>query len=332
MREREEARRDPRGWLDRTMRGYQPAAILLAAGHLGLFAGLGERARTAADLARERDLDARAVETVLLALAGLGVVDREGDGFRLAAAFAPYLLPDRPETLASILDHNHHLLQRWAHLEEVVRTGRPVPRRERSAGELRAFICGMADISRAVSAEVAGLVDLADRRRLLDVGGGPGTSSIALARRWPDLRCVVFDLPGPLAIAREQIAAAGLADRVSVREGDYFHDELGEGFDAMYVSNIVHSLGPGQVRDLLAKCRRAATADGLILLKDFLLDESRCEPVGAAVFGVNMLVGTEAGRSYTVGEVEDLLREVGFAPVGVLRVGSHSRVAVARAL
>lgn len=322
----------PREWLDRTMRAYQPAAILLAAGQAGVFAALGEKQRTAAELAAELKLDPRALETVMLALAGLGVLHHDGERFRLSPAHAPYLLPGRPETLASILAHNHHLLTRWARLGEVLRTGRPVPREARPPDEMRAFICGMADISRAVSVEVAERIDLGDRRRMLDVGGGPATAAIAFCRRWPQLSAVVFDLEGPLGIARETIAEAGLQDRIEVRAGDYYEDELGEGFDLAYLSNIIHSMPPDEARMLLGKCRRALGRDGLIMVKDFLLEAARTEPAAAAVFSVNMLIGTEGGRSYTLAEVEDLLRATGFASVGVFKAGRDSRVAVARAV
>lgn len=53
----------------------------------------------------------------------------------------------------------------------------------------------------------------------LDVGTGVGALSIAMARKWPSLHAVGLDVWGPaLALARKNVAAAGLQDRVSVRE------------------------------------------------------------------------------------------------------------------
>jgi cyclopropane fatty-acyl-phospholipid synthase-like methyltransferase len=56
---------------------------------------------------------------------------------------------------------------------------------------------------------------------LLDVGGGPGTYSILLTGRFPGLHSEVLELPGVAAVAREIVAAAGAADRVTLRDGDY---------------------------------------------------------------------------------------------------------------
>jgi SAM-dependent methyltransferase len=306
--------------------------IFLSALRVGVFAAIGREARRADDLAEDLDLDERALETVLLALAAIEVLVREEDGrFRIAPDFAPYLLPDGEKTQANIFAHHYHLMRRWVRLVEVLRTGHPVPRdpEGRTPRQLRDFIYGMADISRSSSVEVAEKVDLSGRRRLLDLGGGPGTAAITFAAKWPQLTCVVFDLPDVIEIAREQIARAGLGERVTVLVGDYHTDGLGEGYDVVYASNIIHSLGPANVRMLCAKAHRALEPGGLFVLKDFFLDNTRTRPVHSARFSVNMLVGTEEGRAYALGETRKILARVGFGEVEVIPVAAHSMMLLA---
>jgi len=324
---------EPRVRLDALAQGYQNAFILLTANHLGLFRALRDGPRAAADLAAELQVDARALELVLLALAAEAVLVRTGDRFGLAADCAPLLLPDGAQSQAAIYEHHFHLIARWAQLPAVVGTGRPAPRGRggRDPAELRAFICGMADISRASSEEVAAKINLAPYRRLLDLGGGPGTAALTFARRHPDLTCTVYDLPEVVAIAREEIARAGLAARVGTVAGDYFTDELGEGYDCVYVSNIIHSLGPDGIAALFAKARRALVPGGTLMVKDFYLDDSRTRPASAARFAVNMLVGTEAGRSYTWTETKRLLAEAGFGEIRAVEVATASGVLMGRA-
>jgi SAM-dependent methyltransferase len=331
---------DIRARIDTFMAGYQDSVILLTASRLGLFAALGDNehpeqpgpARSAAELAADCSLDARGVETVLLALVGAGVLERHADGrFALREEVAPLLLPAGAESLASIIDHHFHLLKRWVHLDEVLRSGKPVAReRERGPDELRAFICGMRDISRRSSREVADRIDLSGGLRLLDLGGGPGTSSITFARRHPDLTCVVFDLPEVVPLAAEEIAAAGLTDRITTRPGDFLVDELGDGFDVAYVSNIIHSLAPDELQRLCARCAAALVPGGRIVLKDFFLDDSRTEPPYGARFAVNMLVNTVGGRSYTWRETETALARAGFGGCERLPVARASGLIVAR--
>jgi SAM-dependent methyltransferase len=323
---------NPKATLDEVVFGYQRSIILLTAAKVGLFAALGDSWRRADDVARQAHCDARAVEVVMLALAADGVLEQRDQTFRIASPYAPYLLPDGPETQASIINHQWRCMTRWSRLSEVVRTGRPVPRErpQRDAQELEDFICGMADISRASSREVAEKFDLSGFRRLLDLGGGPATAAIEFARRHRGMSCVVFDLEGPVAIARRQIAAAQLEDRVQTRIGDYERDDLGAGFDAVYVSNIIHSLPPPKVFMLIDKTRTALVDGGTLIIKDFFLDETRTQPPHAARFSVNMLVSTEGGRSYTLTEVGAMLGAAGFEDLRDIPVARHSRLLIAR--
>jgi hypothetical protein len=292
---------DARRHLDEMSRGFMHSAILLTACELELFEAMGDGAHTAADLAGPLGLDTRALETVLLALAADWFVLKEGERFRLNPEFAPYLLPDSPRTMIHILTHNYHIMQRWVRLGEVLQTGKPIPRDPNDESQMRAFICGMADISRSSSREVAEKFDFSPYRRLLDLGGGPGTAAITFAQKYPNLSCVVFDLPGPLAIAHEQIEAAKLAGRVATQAGDYYTDELGTGFDIVYISNIIHSMGDEETAMLIEKSKRALAPGGTIIIKEFFLEDDRIHPEHAALFSVNMLVGTEHGKSYTLG-------------------------------
>ncbi len=323
---------DPQQRLDELSAGYQNAVILLTANHLGVFPALAAGPRVAADLASELGLDARALETTLLALAAEGILSQARGTFCLAPDFAPLLLPGGSQSRASIMEHNYHLLRRWVGLDEVLRTGRPAAdtQRPRDGTQLRAFICGMADISRQSSEEVARKLDLSPFNRLLDVGGGPGTAAITFALRYPQLRCVVYDLPEVVPIAREEIARAKLEERVATVAGDFLEDPLGSGFDILYVSNIIHSQSVGQTAALFGRCREALVAGGTVVVKDFFLDDSRVEPASAARFSVNMLVGTAEGKSYTLDETRELLADAGFGDFRVVTVARASALLVGR--
>ena len=313
---------------------YRQSTVLLTACKLGIFGALGRETRSVSGLAGELGFDGRPLEMVLLALTAEGLLERDGGGFRLVEAYAPYLLPGSPETQASIFNHNLACLKRWARLDEVVRSGQPVPRAADgpAESELRDFICGMANISRASSADVAERVDLSGYRRMLDLDGGPGTSAITFAQRYPELRCVVFDLEDVIAIAREEIEKAGLADRVQTCVGDYFADEFGEGFDLVYISNIIHSLAPKATAAILEKSHRALVDGGAVIIKDFFLEDDRTTPAFGAYFSINMLVATEGGKSYTLTETREILERAGFGGFETVDVAMASRLLIARKL
>jgi SAM-dependent methyltransferase len=107
----------------------------------------------------------------------------------------------------------------------------------------------------------------------------------------------------------------GLASRVATRVGDLRTDGLGEGFDLVLVSAICHMLGPDENRDLLRRCRQALAAGGRVVVQDFILEQDKTAPKMAAVFSLNMLVGTERGASYNESEYAAWLGEAGFREV-----------------
>ena len=311
-------------------RGFQKSIIFLTACKIGLFEALADGAASPDEIARQLKVHPRALETVMLALVAVGVLSLEEGRFRVTEEYKPFVTTGSSESQASIFKHNFNIMKRWAHLDEVLRTGVPIPRESFDPHELRDFICGMADISRHSSVEVAEKIDLGKYRRMLDVGGGPGTAAITFAQRNPQLSAVVYDLPPVTAIAQEEIDKAGLGERVTVQPGDYFKDELGSGFDLVYISNIIHSVGPGETMMLAAKAYRALEPNGTLIIKDFFLDETRTKPVFAAIFSVNMLVGTESGKSYSVSETREILEKAGFSGFEVIEVASASKLLIAR--
>ena len=67
---------------------------------------------------------------------------------------------------------------------------------------------------------------------MLDLGGGPGSYALALARRYPDTEAVIFDRDDrALNMAREEIEKQKLERRVSLKKGDFFVDDLGNDYD-----------------------------------------------------------------------------------------------------
>ena len=321
---------DTKDRLEQLAQGYQNSVILLTALHEGLFEAIGRDAHRPGELAARLELDVRAVDILLHALAAAGVLARNGDGrFSLPPDNADVLLRDGADSQAMIFAHHYDMMRRWVKLDSTLHSGEPVPR-EPSSRKHRDYICGMQDVSRKTSREVAGRIDMGGVRRLLDVGGGPATASLTLAAAHPQLECVVFDLPETAAIAREVIATTDLADRVSVVEGDYFSDDFGEGFDVVYISNIIHSTGAGAVAMICRKAHAALVTGGRIMVKDFFLDDDRCNPDFGARFAVNMLVATREGRSYTRSETIQAMRDVGFDDFEVVDVAKHSQVIIGR--
>ena len=198
--------------------------------------------------------------------------------------------------------------------------GRP----ERDEEEVRAFIWGMHAIARDLAPKVAAKLDLKAVRHLLDLGGGPATYAITFAQANPELKATVFDLPMPIEIARENIAKNGLTDRVDTLAGNFLKDDIGTGYDFIWISQILHSHDEAQCKLIIAKAVAALTPGGTLAIQDFYLNADGASPTGAAMFGVHMLAVTPRGRAYTHGEVAEWMQAAGLAAPEFMQI-RHGR-------
>jgi predicted O-methyltransferase YrrM len=200
----------------------------------------------------------------------------------------------------------------------------------RLAGDEVAFARAMADVGRESARLTVDALDLSAVATALDLGGGPGLYAVEMARRRPDLVVTLLDRPGTLVEARRNVEAAGLGDRVRTLPGDALRDPLGGPYDLVLTSNLLHIYPPESNRLLVARAAAALAPGGCLAVKDFLLDPDRTTPAGGALFAVNMLVSTEGGDSYTVGEVTAWAEEAGLTVERVADLTPHSCLLVAR--
>jgi predicted O-methyltransferase YrrM len=281
--------------------------------------GEGASARGVAD---SLSTDFRATEMLLNALAALGALVKNEGVFKNMPDIARRLSGSSPENSRAALMHTVHLWQRWSTLTECVRTGAAQGLKEIDArGEawIDAFIAAMHRNASARAPQVVEAAGVRGVRRMLDVGGGSAAYAIAFAQASPDLRAEVLDLPPVLPIAQGHIARAGLSDRVGTRAGDLRKDAFGAGYDLVFISAICHMLSPEENGDLFRRSFQALAPGGRIVVQDFILEPDKTAPQAAALFSLNMLVGTQKGASYSEQEYSLWLREAGFQEVRRIR-------------
>jgi SAM-dependent methyltransferase len=190
----------------------------------------------------------------------------------------------------------------------------------------------MYNLASRLAPQAAQRVDLAGRRRLLDLGGGPGTYAIHFCRANAALAAVVFDRPTTRPFAREVIARHGLAARITFQAGDYLYDPLPADCDVAWLSHVLHAESPENCRMLLDRVHAALDSGGLILIHDFLLGDNLDGPLFPALFSLNMLQGTTAGQAYSRLQIEAFLKAAGFTQISsiVLESPNDSGIVSAR--
>jgi cyclopropane fatty-acyl-phospholipid synthase-like methyltransferase len=151
-------------------------------------------------------------------------------------------------------------------------------------------------------------------RRLLDVGGGSGCFSIALAQHYSALHCTIMDLAPVCRIADEYIRSAQMTAQVDTLARDMFRETWPQGYDAVFFSNIFHDWSPEVCAVLASKSFRILPAGGHIRLHEMLLDGTGAHPTTTAAFSTLMLARTK-GQQFTLAELAQILTGVGFVDV-----------------
>jgi SAM-dependent methyltransferase len=144
----------------------------------------------------------------------------------------------------------------------------------------------------------------------LDVGTGAGWLAIEAARTWPALRVVGVDVWEPsLTLARANLAAAGLQDRVELRRQDVtaFHDK-----DAYVLAWLPLMFLPEEVARAAVKRLHGALVPGGWLVAGRI--PSPPHPLGAALSALRTVRG--GGHPWTDVDLEQLIRATGFHLVG----------------
>ena len=293
---------------------YWHSSVLHTAAALDVFTHLAQKPSSAEDLARAIKVDERGLEMILIACVGLGLLDKEGDQFRNTPLADTFLVKGRPRYQGGITTMFAEWVPAWSRLKQAVMSGKPVVEKQHDQGEeaTRAYIMGMLYRGIPQAELLATEVSLAGRKRLLDVGGGPGIFSIIFCQKNSGLEADVLDLPQTLKITKEIIQNYNVEQSVHTRQGDYLRDTFGSGYDAVLLSSMINQEGPRVIEDILRKAFDAMNPGGILLAQEQLLDEEKKGPLLATLIGINQLIHTPEGRAYSAKEIADIAAKVGF--------------------
>jgi trans-aconitate methyltransferase len=157
--------------------------------------------------------------------------------------------------------------------------------------------------------------DLAGVRHLVDVGGGNGALLEDVLNRYPELTGTLLERADAVAAARTRLDAAGLTDRVTLVEGDFF-DGVPVGADAYVLARVLHNWNDEHALDILARVHAAAAPGArLYVLEEILPDDPASTPA-AGMVDLLMLVTLE-GFDRAADEYRALLVKAGFTVTSV---------------
>lgn len=310
----------PHQQLDRMITGYWISQAIYAAARFNIADHLRDGAQSVESLAEATSTNADALHRLLRALASVGIFE-EGEPRHFS-------LTPLAESLRSDVPHSKHALalmtgdeqfRAWTEIEYSIRTG------ERAFDKVfgqpifdylgehpdkaQVFDAAMVGIHGRESDAVGSALDLSDVGVVADIGGGNGSQLIGLLQRNPSLKGILFDLPHVIERARENVEAAGLADRCECVAGSFF-DSVPGGADVYILRHIIHDWDEEKVQTILGHCRNAMSDDSRLMIVESVIPVGN-EPFGGKLLDLVMLL-IPGGQERTADEYRQLLDSNGF--------------------
>lgn len=289
---------------------YWNSCTLHAGVKLDVFTKLAEAPQTAGELAQSISADKRGLNMLLNALTAMELLEKEGDSFKPSSLSMTYLSRSSDTYMGHIVMHHHHLVEGWSRLDEAVTTGTSVRKSSsHEAGDIEreSFLMGMFNVASLSAPRVAAQIDLRGSSHLLDLAGGPGTYAIHFCMQNPELKATIFDFPTTRPFAEQTVNKFGLTERIMFKGGDITTDELGTGYDVVWISQLLHSESPDSSSAIIKKAVTALKPGGLLLIQEFILDDNKVAPLHPALFSLNMLIGTPSGQAYSQKEITGMM-------------------------
>jgi hypothetical protein len=324
--------------------GFWPSKTVLSAVELGLFTQLRDSALTGEEVGERLGLHPRAIYDFLDALVALRILDRDGTGpdarYRNTPDTAAFLDRDSPMYVGGILEMaNARLYPFWGDLTEALQTGEPQNEVKHSGkamfeelysdpDRLEQFMKAMQGVSLGNFHALAEKFDFSRYETVCDVGGATGLLCTILAQRHPHLRCTTYDLAPVAPIAERAVAAAGVADRVSVATGDAFAEPLPRA-DVITMGLILHDWNLEKKMQLIRAAYDALPEGGAYIVIENLIDDERCENVFGLMMSLNMLIEFGDAFDYTGADLAGWCSEVGFRSFEVVPLAGPSSAGIA---
>jgi len=95
------------------------------------------------------------------------------------------------------------------------------------------------------------------------------------------------------------------------------HDDPDYGYNAIFLSNILHDWDQETSKKLCQKAFDALPSKGTILIHEALFNETFDGPLEVAYFSFHMFAVT-SGHQYSFSELKEMLTSCGFVDIGII--------------
>jgi demethylspheroidene O-methyltransferase len=172
----------------------------------------------------------------------------------------------------------------------------------------------MAATQPMVSQQIIDAYDFSGHKRMLDIGGGSGAFTAAIAAAAPRLQFGIFDLPDVITEARKRFAIA----EIQFHPGSFKESDIPTGYDLITLVRILHDHDDDVVQALLPKIYDALPPSGRLLIVEPMAESASAKRMGGAYFGL-YLWAMGSGRPRTADETTAMLKSAGFKAINPVK-------------
>src|SRR6516162_4567611 len=271
---------EPLQQIMRMVSGYWTSQVLYVAAKLGLADLLKEGPKTAEELASSTQTHPRSLYRLLSSSASLGLfAEDELKRFSLTP-ISDWLRSDVPGSQrATAIIVGDLLYRAWGDLLYSIQTGKVAFEKvhglpffdylSTNPEQAKVFDEAMGMHGWATTA-ILDAYDFSGIQVLADIGGGNGSAITAILKKYPDMRGILFDLPGVAERSKENVQVAGLADRCQVLGGN-FMEAVPTGVDAYLMRHVIHDWDDENSARILKNIYRSMGKDGKLLVGEYVI-------------------------------------------------------------
>ncbi|WP_420403837.1 methyltransferase [Nisaea sp.] len=305
--------------------GFMGSKALFAALHHGVFTALKDGPLGVEELGEATGLHPDRVQTLLTALAALGVVTSEDGRFANSPAAEAFLVKgakyDFGDYLRLQVDRQMYGL--LDQIEDAIANNLPDDATSSYAQwfsdpeQAKLYSRSQHAGSLGPARGLAKQVDLSGGKKLLDVGGGTGAFAITLCKAYPDLTATIVDFPNVADLGEKYIEKAELTDRIRYIRGNALRTDWPEGQDAILMSYLFSGVPGDEHENLLKGAWEKLVPGGRLLIHDFIVTADRTGPKLAALWQLQHTAFTPEARSLDDAWLQQELEATGFVDVTV---------------
>lgn len=305
--------------------GFMGSKALFAALELGIFTHLAQGAMTATELAQASKIHEDRVTTLLTALAGMGLVAVDEDGFSNAPAAQAFLVQGAKYDFSDYLrlQVGRQMYPLMDQLDDALSGNMAEDATASYADwfsdpeEARLYSESQHSGSLGPARQLVKALDLSGKHKMLDLGGGTAAFDITLCKANPDLTATILEFPNVAALGRKYVDKAGLTDRITYLEGNALETSWPQGQDVVMMSYLLSGVPGDTHARLIRQAFEVLNPGGIVLIHDFVVHEDRSGPSLAALWQLQHTAFTPEARSLDAGWLDGALAGAGFAGIAV---------------